>query len=313
MTGTEGQPQGNPEGTPSANPEGQPQGNPEGTPSDNPEGQPQGNPSSNDDLTFRYSDTTPMTEFLKEYPQYAENPNFNKYKTVKDFAEGHESLISKLGTTISMPGENATQEQLNDFYNKLGRPEAPDKYEFEDKLPEGWKINEELDTEYRGLAHSIGLTAKQAQELRAFYNTAVETAHTNNTKEVQERLAKDHEVNVGKIKEMWGADYKAKTTIALNTAKSVLSQDTLDYLDATGLGNNATFVKDFYELSKRFSGDTMPVDGDGGPVQPRTIEIMESEAMKILRTPGWENDPALKRKYAELTQQRADILYKEGE
>ena len=265
-----------------------------------------------EDIDFRYSEVTPMTEFFKDYPQYAENPNFNKYKTVKAFVEGHESLISKLGTAIEVPGEGATQDQLDEFYNKLGRPETPDKYEFEDKLPEGWEIDTKLDAEYRELAHAIGLTAKQAQGLRTFYNSAVETAYNGNQKDVQTRLAQDHETNVGKIKEMWGGDYKAKTKIAMNTARGVLSQDTLDYLDATGLGNNATFVKDFYELSKRFSGDSMPIGGDGGDGnKPMTIEIMESEAMKILRTPGWENDPALKRKYGELTQQRADMLYKE--
>lgn len=274
------------------------------------EGQPSGQLDGSD-LEFRYSDNTPMTDFFKDYPQYAENPNFNKYKTVKAFAEGHESLISKLGTAINLPPENATPEQMNEFYNKLGRPETPDKYEFEDKLPEGWKIDEKLDTEYRGLAHEIGLTAEQAQKLRTFYNGAVETAYNGNQKEVQTRLAQDHEKNVGLIKEMWGGDYKAKTKIAMNTAKSVLSQDTLDYLDATGLGNNAAFVKDFYELSKRFGGDSKFIDGEGDAPKPRTIEVMESEAMQILRTPGWENDPALKRKYEELTQQRADILYKE--
>lgn len=284
---------------------------------DNPQGQSEGNQGSQggqpggSDLEFRYSDNTPMTDFFKDYPQYAENPNFNKYKTVKAFAEGHESLISKLGTAINLPPEDATPEQMNEFYNKLGRPETPDKYEFEDKLPEGWKIDEKLDTEYRGLAHEIGLTPAQAQKLRTFYNGAVETAYNNNQKDVQTRLAQDHEKNVGLIKEMWGADYKAKTKIAMNTAKGVLSQDTLDYLDATGLGNNAAFVKDFYELSKRFGGDSRLIDGEGDAPKPRTIEVMESEAMQILRTPGWENDPALKRKYEELTQQRADILYKE--
>lgn len=309
---------GQPSGAPAPAGEGQPSNIPagEGQPAIQPgEGQPSGEPAGSqagsDDLEFRYSDNTPMTDFFKDYPQYAENPNFNKYKTVKAFAEGHESLISKLGTAIDLPPENATPEQMNEFYNKLGRPETPDKYEFEDKLPEGWKIDEKLDTEYRGLAHEIGLTAAQAQKLRTFYNGAVETAHNSNQKEVQTRLAQDHETNVGKIKEMWGGDYKAKTRIAMNTAKGTLSQETLDYLDATGLGNNAAFVKDFYELSKRFSGDGMPKDGEGDGTKPMTVEIMESEALKILRTPGWENDAALKRKYEELTQQRADILYKE--
>ena len=266
-------------------------------------------PNNGGDLNFRYSDSTPMSDFFRDYPQYAQNPNFNKYKTVKAFAEGHEALLSKLGTAVNIPNQYSTQEQINEFYNKLGRPETPEAYEFQDKLPEGWEIDQQLDKDYRSLAHEIGLTATQAQKLRAFYNTAVETAYNNNQKEVQTRLAESHDKNVAAIKEMWGGDYQAKTKIAMNTARQVLSQDTLDYLDATGLGNNANIVRDFYELSKRLSGQSGLVDGDGYRPAP-TVETMEAEAMKILRTPGWQNDPALKRKYEELTQQRADILYK---
>ena len=261
------------------------------------------------DLNFRYSDSTPMTEFFRDYPQYAQNPNFNKYRTVKAFAEGHEALLSKLGTAVNIPNQYSTKEQIDEFYNKLGRPETPEAYEFKDDLPEGWSIDQALDKEYRSLAHEIGLSATQAQKLRAFYNTAVETAYNNNQKEVQTRLAESHDKNVAAIKEMWGGDYQAKTRIAMTTARQVLSQETLDYLDATGLGNNANIVRDFYELSKRLSGQSGLRDGDNYRPAP-TLETMEAEAMKILRTPGWENDPALKRKYEELTQQRADILYK---
>ena len=42
-----------------------------------------GQPGPSDTLEFRYSENTPMTEFFKDYPQYAENPNFNKYKTTR--------------------------------------------------------------------------------------------------------------------------------------------------------------------------------------------------------------------------------------
>ena len=265
----------------------------------------------NDEGMFKYSsDATSMQEFFKSYPQYANNPNFTKYKTMKDFAAGHDALVSRLGTAVNIPNQYSTPEQISEFYNKLGRPETPDKYEFHDKLPEGFEIDEKLDSDYRTLAHEIGLTSTQAQRLRDFYNSAVEAAYLGNQKEVQTRLAEAHEKNVSEIKEMWGGDYKAKTKIAMNTARAVLSQDTLDSLDATGLGNNAKLISDFYELSKKLGGDRRIVEGDGYDNQMPTLETMEAESMKILRTPGWENDPALKRRYEELTQQRADILYK---
>lgn len=258
---------------------------------------------------FRYSDSTPMTEFFRDYPQYAQNPNFNKYSTVKAFAEGHEALLSKLGTSVNIPNETSTPEQWNEFYTKLGRPESADKYAFEDSLPEGLEIDEKLDADYRALAFEIGLTSSQAQKLRAFYNGAVETAYNANQKDVQTRLAEATEKAITEIKDMWGADYKAKTKIAMNTARNVLSQATLDYLDATGLGNNPKLIKDFYELSKRLSGDSHLVNGEKAYAPPQTLESMESEAMKILRTRGWENDPMLKQKYEELTQKRADLKY----
>lgn len=258
------------------------------------------------DLSFRYSDATSMNEFFRDYPQYAENPNFTKYKTVKAFAEGHEALVAKLGTSVSIPGEGATEDQLNEFYNKLGRPEASDKYEFEDNLPEGFAIDNDLDKSYRDLAYSLGLTQKQAQDLRGFYNDAVKAAYDKNNQEVQTRLAEAHAKNVEAIKGMWGQDYKAKTQVAVNTAKKVLSQSTLDYLDQTGLGNNADFVKDFYELSKKLSGGKF-VDGIGEPPKEATLEDLDSEAMRILRTPNWQNDSKLRQRYDEITLQRADM------
>lgn len=290
------------------NPQGQPQGEPQGQPQGQPQGEPQGLNNEDKNL-FRYSDETPMSEFFKDYPQYADNPNFNKYKTIKAFAEGHDALLSKLGTSVSIPNNESTPEQWNEFYSKLGRPESADKYEFEDKLPEGLEIDEKLDGDYRNLAYEIGLTSTQAQKLREFYNSAVEAAYLGNKKEVETRLADEHSKNVAAIKDMWGADYKAKTKIAMNVARQVLSQDTLDYLDATGLGNNAKFIKDFYELSKRLSGDNRIIDGQPNYNKPQTLESMESEAMKILRTSGWQNDPVLKNRYEELTQLRGDLKY----
>lgn len=299
--------------------EGQGQGQGQGQGGYNPGGfgQGQGQGQGNDgyqqgsgDLNLSYSEQTSMSDFLKEYPQYANNRNFTKYNSVKDFMAGHDSLVSHLGNSISIPNETSTQDDWNSFYDKLGRPATAADYKFQDDLPDGLEIDDQLDKNYRDLAYQIGLNNTQAQKLRAFYNTAVAAAHEANQKQVQTYLAETHDANVREIKQMWGGDYQAKTKIAMQTARAILSQDTLDYLDATGLGNNAKLVKDFYELSKRLQGDGRQIDGDYDYQGP-TLESMESEAFKILRTPNWSNDPALKRRYEQLTQQRADILYKQ--
>src|SRR5581483_7834125 len=57
-------------------------------------------------------------------------------------ARDAESLIGK---SVQLPGDNATAEELAKFYNRLGRPEKADAYEF--KLPDGLPANFNYDAE----------------------------------------------------------------------------------------------------------------------------------------------------------------------
>ncbi len=56
--------------------------------------------------------------------EYRSNPNIEKFTELDALAKSYINAVSMIGTDkIPLPGKSATDEQWNEVYNKLGRPE----------------------------------------------------------------------------------------------------------------------------------------------------------------------------------------------
>jgi len=110
-------------------------------------------------------------------------------KTPAEVAKLAREQASLLGNAVRVPGEKATEEERNEFLNKLGRPATADAYDFKvpDKLPENLPYDGERATSFKTLAHGIGLTQKQAA---AVHDWAVENAVTDFTGAEEAQKAK---------------------------------------------------------------------------------------------------------------------------
>lgn len=83
-------------------------------------------------------------------------------------ADGYRNLESHASKSLKVPGEDATPEDWNAFYQKLGRPEKPEGYELKlntETVPEDFPYDETSAVEFRNWAHEAGLTPHQAQKL----------------------------------------------------------------------------------------------------------------------------------------------------
>ena len=69
---------------------------------------------------------------------------------------------------IPVPNKYATDEDWQAVYNKLGRPETPDAYEF--NLKDNSNIDENALKGFKETAHKNGLLPKQAEAIMNFYN-----------------------------------------------------------------------------------------------------------------------------------------------
>ena len=88
-------------------------------------------------------------------PTIAADPSIQHIASVDAMAKSYINAQKMVGAEkIAVPGSWATEEDWNGVYAKLGRPEAPDKYELE--LPDD--ANQEFSDWVRNTAHSVGLS-----------------------------------------------------------------------------------------------------------------------------------------------------------
>ena len=80
------------------------------------------------------------------------------------------SAESLIGKSVQIPDDKAKPEDLDKFFNKLGRPEKPEGYEFKlpEGIPEGMPYDAEFAKAFKAVAHKAGATAKQAAEYHDF-------------------------------------------------------------------------------------------------------------------------------------------------
>jgi DNA-directed RNA polymerase beta subunit len=103
--------------------------------------------------------------------EYKSHQSLQQYKDLNGLVKSHLELEKTLGDRVKLPNEKSTEEEINKFFNKLGRPEEAGKYELStpENLPEGFEMNEESLNQFKELAFKLGLTTKQANELRETY------------------------------------------------------------------------------------------------------------------------------------------------
>ncbi len=139
------------------------------------------------------------------------------WKDVNAAMKSYRELASKLGEkTLAPPSDEAGQDEWNDFYAKIGRPEKPDGYQF--SLPEGVPENVPYDQnfalEFRNWAHEAGLTPKQANALHGKYVKQVAEATNQQVEAQATRVEQAHSAIVKEWGEPEGDEYKRNVEMA---------------------------------------------------------------------------------------------------
>lgn len=132
---------------------------------------------------------------------------------------------------------------------KLGRPEAPDKYELTD--PDGIQADAEFKSAFLRTAHESGLTATQARKLFDWYGGEAKTRLEAVT--AQQRQVT--ETNVAALRQEWGAAFDQKLTQAKAALQHYADPAMAQLLERTGLGNDPAVVRMFAKLGAQLAED----------------------------------------------------------
>jgi hypothetical protein len=172
-----------------------------------------------------------------------------RFKDTGALAKSYLELRKMQGAQVTIPAEDASQDDWAKFYDKF-RPSTPEDYE----LPQGpVELQEDMQRWFRQTAHDLGLSPKQATQLFGSYTTLLNEIQT----EADQEIVTAREASMKALNAEWGAEAQSRITAADQFGSRVLSQDTWKALKATGMADNAHFVKDLYALSEKMAGGSL--------------------------------------------------------
>ena len=229
--------------------------------------------------------TEPTTEQKTEEPtvinfkdlipeDYKDEKSLQNFSTMDDFVKSYLSAQKLVGANkVAIPNKMATDEDWDEVYKKLGRPDKPDDYKYSFKDDE---INQDQLKSFNETAHRIGLLPKQAERIIKFYNEMNEQQQTDQTKVFEEKQVEA----MSALKKEFGPTYNKRLDQAKKLATETLGNEMLNNTilkDGSRLGDNVSVIKAFSMLADKLSEDEI-VKGEGtGYVTASEIEKEISE------------------------------------
>ena len=202
--------------------------------------------------------------------EYRSNPNIEKFTELDALAKSYINAVSMIGTDkIPLPGKSATDEQWNEVYNKLGRPESADKYTLEFKTDVA-PVDENVIKGFAQNAHKLGLNNKQAQGILEFYKSTLE----GSAKEMSVNMESAQAEAANMLRSEWGKSYDENLRKASSVAQTYLEPELLDtqLRDGSRLGDNPKIIKAFANIANLLSEDKIVGTEADNILQGREIE-----------------------------------------
>jgi hypothetical protein len=190
-----------------------------------------------------------------------------RFKTQNDLGKSYLELERRLGASVVLPGKNAKAEDVEAFYEKLGRPKSPDGYELDPVyLPDNVTQTDPDNKEFRKIAHQIGLSKEQAKALNKWsVDSALAQAAAfrkkvkEDTQKASEDLRKEH-----------GLNYDQKLALVKLVNNKFGDDNWIRYLN-TGPGNDPNLLRFLIKVGEAISEDTL-VRGRPAPATAETRE-----------------------------------------
>lgn len=153
------------------------------------------------------------------------------YKNPAEAAMAYHNLLKLQNgnpNVVALPGEDATPEQWNAFYTKLGRPETPDGYKFE--FPEGQKVDDNMLAFGRRLFHELGLDNKKAQAAADKWNEFA----AQEAQRLAEDWTKSNDAEVQALKGKLGDQFDAHIAAGRRVVEGAgISAETIQKVEAS--------------------------------------------------------------------------------
>lgn len=159
----------------------------------------------------------------------------------------HREIERWQGRAIELPGDDATPEQWDRIYNRLGRPERPEDYE----IDFGPSIGDAEKASVLSSLHGLGLTQKQVEGLYRFQVDRI--ARAGRAAEMAQNQAIEEDFR--KLDADWGVDKQRNDEIAKRAVRALgLEASELDML-GTAMRTHAGIWRVMHKIGRRLGED----------------------------------------------------------
>lgn len=205
------------------------------------------------------------------------DPSLKDIADVGTLAKSYVHAQKAVGNNVAIPGKTATPEELSAFYQKLGRPEAPDKYDFgKDPDDLAFKANDEVKSNYMKKAHEAGLSNRQASQLYQWYMGNMSSA----AKSHEQQLKQTYDEGVKSLKTEWGDAFDQNVDLARAAVAEFGGEELQKLLDDTGLGNDARVIKAMANVGRGMTEDRLHTQGRNASFKHTPAEASAMIAQK---------------------------------
>lgn len=233
--------------------------------------------------------------------QYAE-----RFATAEDAAASALEMRQKMSSAISLPGNNASLEEIAEYRARMGIPDTVDGYKFE--MPEGYEASD-ADVAFQGrmagIFHETGISSAQAVKLNKAWNELVLDAHQASSASENDSIERADQ----DLRSQWGAGYKSNLALAHRAYDAFGSPEFTKMLKSTNVGgvqliDHPEMVKAFAAAGRQMMEDTM--HGKAGGVATSSIKDWIDE----IHSWQFAANPNLQTKYqSDTTQGELRSLY----
>ena len=217
--------------------------------------------------------------------EFRNDPNISKFTEIDALAKSYINATKMIGQDkVVIPNQNSTEDQWNEVYGKLGRPETSDKYQLNFKS-DVVSIDENAIKTFAETSHKLGLNNKQAQGILEFYKSNMEGSAQQSKIDTETAQAQAEQ----QLRQEWGRDFDGKVKQAGALAKANINPEVLDMELKNGirLGDHPEVIKGFAKIAAMLSEDKV-VTTESENVD--TVQNIEDEISSIINdrnNPYW--------------------------
>ena len=184
---------------------------------------------------------------------YRNDPNIEKFTEIDALAKSYINATRMIGQDkMVVPNKNFTEDQWEEAYIKMGRPESFDKYSLDTKS-DVVPLDEQAIKSFQEQSFKLGLNNEQAKGILNFYKNNME-AQTQQAK-VDAETTQAQSQNL--LRQEWGRDYDSNIAKAKSLATANLSPEIFEMqlADGSRLGDNVDIIKGFAKIANMMSED----------------------------------------------------------